>query len=76
MVAQPIAVIRDVDDDGVLIQTLLHQRIHDPSNLVIDKADLAVSVGDNLAQLVVRLGRNAAVGLADFCKLGIGRFAL
>ena len=61
MIAKPIAVIRDVDNDCVFIETLFHQGVHNATNLMIYKADLAIGIRDDLAQLLVRLRLNAGI---------------
>ena len=65
MIAQPVAMVAYVDDDGVFPQTGFLQRDQQPTDLVIDQRDLAIGVGDDLAQLGVGLLSDTAVILAD-----------
>ena len=65
MVAEPVAVIREVNDIGVLGQTSLLERDHQAPDLMVDQRDLSIGVGDDLSQLVVGLLLDTAVGLAQ-----------
>ena len=62
--------IGDVDDIGVVSEAGFIQRLKDAAEIVVDERDLAVGVGDDLAQLLVGLRRDAGVGLAQFDILG------
>ena len=75
VITQPIAMVRDVDDDRIVAQPGLFQRDQNAADIVIHQRDLAISVRDDLAQLLIRLRHDAAVVLSDFSARAIsGRF--
>ena len=61
--------IGDINDDGVFSEARFFQRDQNTAHVVINECDLAKGVGDNLAQLFIRLRRNAAVCFTDFRAL-------
>lgn len=54
VISQPVAVIGRVDDIGVVGQTLSLQLDEDPADRMVDQRDLAIGIGDDLAQMLVR----------------------
>ena len=69
MISQPVAKIGDVDNDGILCQTGFIKRCHDPADIVVDKGNLAIGIGNDFAQLLICLFRDATIILAYFRSL-------
>ena len=72
VVAQPVTVVRGVDQDRVLVQTSLAQSDPDAANLMVDQGDHAVVIGDQVAHLFFALQRRARGLFAKLSQAFIG----
>ncbi|MEN8949994.1 hypothetical protein [Planktotalea arctica] len=61
MITQPVAIIADVDNDGVLVSPSFLQSNENTPDVTINQGDLPAGVGDDLMELVINLGVNTAM---------------